>query len=57
MTGKVNSMELPVTDEQVSRWHAGELIQVVFSNLSADEREFIKTSLSREEWDSLYKED
>ena len=44
-TGKLNSMELPVTKEQLQSWRDGELIQRAMPNLTPDEREFIKTGL------------
>jgi hypothetical protein len=36
--------------EQISRWRTGELIQDAMPNLSADDREFIKTGITPEEW-------
>jgi len=44
-TGKLNAMELPVTEEQLRSWRDGELIQNAMPNLTPDEREFIKTGL------------
>lgn len=35
-------------------WQAGEMIQNAFPNLNADEREFIKTGMTPELWDSLF---
>lgn len=55
LTGKKNKMEIDVTPEQLSRWCRGELIQDVMPNLTANEREFIMTGLSCEEFDSIFK--
>lgn len=49
-SGEVNEMELPITKEQLRRWQDGELIQRVFPNLTADQREFIMTGITPEEW-------
>jgi hypothetical protein len=49
-TGKVHSMDLNVTEAQLGRWEAGELIQNVFPDLSPDDREFLMTGVSKEEW-------
>jgi hypothetical protein len=51
LTGRTSTLDLPVTIEQLQAWHAGVLLQRAFPNLSADEREFIKTGLLPHEWD------
>ena len=56
ITGKIRTMELPITMEQFECYHNGELIQVAFSHLSRDQREFFKTGIIQEEWDDLYVE-
>jgi len=53
-SGKTNVMEIDVTQEQISSWENGTLIQDAMPNLSADEREFIKTGITREEWDNAF---
>ncbi len=57
LSGKVHEMDLPITDEQVRRYSAGEFAQVAFSNLSAPEREFIMTGITPKEWDEVFGED
>ena len=54
-SGNTNSMEIEVTQEQLSSWENGTLIQNAMPNLSADEREFIMTGITPEEWDSAFK--
>ena len=54
-SGNTNSMEIEVTQEQLSSWESGTLIQNAMPNLSADEREFIMTGITPEEWDSAFK--
>jgi hypothetical protein len=56
-SGKINSLEIAVTQEQIDMWKAGTLIQDAMSNLTADEREFINTGITAAEWDTLNEED
>ena len=53
-SGKTNSMNINVTEEQLKNWQQGMLIQNAMPNLMADEREFIKTGIMPEEWDALF---
>lgn len=55
-TGRVRSLDLDITQEQVNRWQNGELIQNVFPHLSVDEREFLMTGIIGEEWNELTEE-
>jgi len=52
-TQKVNFMDLDITAEQVVRWDKGELIQDVFPHLTPDEREFIQTGITPEDWNEM----
>jgi len=50
--------EIPVTPEQYRSWQEGMLIQKAMPNLSADDREFIMTGITPEEWEDVFgKED
>ena len=53
-SGNTNSMEIEVTQEQLSSWESGVLIQNAMPHLTPDEREFIKTGITPEEWDSAF---
>jgi hypothetical protein len=53
ISGKTNTMDLPVTEEQIETWQNGGLIQDVFPELTPDEREFIKTGITSDEWQKL----
>ena len=55
-TGRVRSLDLDITQEQVNRWQGGEKIQDVFPHLSVDEREFLMTGIIGEEWNELTEE-
>ena len=54
-SGNTNSMEIEVTLEQFRSWQVdGVLIQNAMPHLTPDEREFIKTGITPEEWDSAF---
>jgi len=53
LTGKTHVMDLPVTMHQYLSWREGMLIQDAMPNLSDDEREFIMTGITPEEWDAM----
>lgn len=50
LTGVTRERDLPVTQEQINRWTAGELLQRAMPQLSAGDREFLKTGITEEEW-------
>jgi hypothetical protein len=54
LSGEIHVRLLPVTQEQLDAWNSGVLIQVAMPNLSADDREFIKTGITTDEWESLF---
>ena len=54
LTGKVNTMTLPITQDQLDLYNNTKInIQDVFPNLDSGQREFIKTGITQEEWDKL----
>ena len=56
-TGKINSMVLDTTKEALDSYYAGKgLIQVIFPQLNENEREFIKSGYTPEDWDELFDE-
>ena len=56
-SGKEHTMDLPITQEELDRWHRGELIQNVFPHLNPSQREFLITGTTPEEWNDMFKED
>ena len=56
VSGITRSLEIPCTEEQMAAYKNGALIQVAFPNLTADQREFILTGITKDEWDELFKE-
>jgi hypothetical protein len=58
LTGKKNTMRIPVTQEEIDYWHvSGRSVQSVFPDLTADQREFLMTGLTPEDWDEMFNED
>lgn len=54
LRGKQNTLDIPITNTQLKRWKAGALIQYVAPELSADEREFLMSGLTREDWEEIF---
>jgi len=52
--GETNTLNIDVTDEQVQAYMGGALIQDAFPQLTAGEREFIKTGITEEAWDEMF---
>ena len=50
ISGNINTMSLPITEEQYNAWEQGTLVQNAMPHLSPDEREFIMTGITPEEW-------
>lgn len=52
-TGKINTLEINVTPEQLDNYYqSGEVIQQSLFWLTPDEREFIMTGITPDEWPS-----
>ena len=58
-TGRVNSMDLATTKKALDEYYSGSVryVQDIFSNLNADEREFIMTGYTPSDWDELFGEE
>ena len=55
LTDKVSSMMIDVSYAQVVAWeNGGELIQNAMPNLTDNEREFLMTGITPEEWDDMF---
>ena len=54
LTGTTRTLDLDVTMEQMFAFVNGALLQEAFPNLTAEEREFIKTGITAEEWDAVF---
>jgi hypothetical protein len=54
ISGKNNTLNLPITPAQITEWQNGALIQNVFPDLTPDQREFLMTGITTEEWRDLF---
>ena len=57
LSGKTRTMKTSATAEQIEKWLGGMLIQDAMPNVSVDEREFIKTGITPEEWAETFGEE
>jgi hypothetical protein len=57
VTGEINSMELNITHKELLKWQNGTVIQKAMPNLTADEREFLITGLTKDDWETLFGKD
>lgn len=59
LTGRIHIMKIPgISMQDITKFHNGnQLIQDAFPNLTPDEREFILTGITPEEWDSVFPEE
>ena len=61
ITGKLSGMLIGINFNDFVKafdaWQSGKLIQDAFPTLDADEREFIKTGISPEEWEAMFGEE
>lgn len=58
ITGKSNTMELPLTEEMITAWEISDLkIQDAFPFLTATEREFLLSGATPEEWNEFFSEE
>ena len=55
-TGTVNELLLPITQQQLDDYESGKsgLVQDAFPDLDADQREFLITGVTKEEWDAVF---
>lgn len=56
-SGIVREMDIDVTNEQIDEWMTGGNIQDVMPHLTDDEREFIMTGMTSEDWESVCAEE
>ena len=53
ISGNVNAMDIDVTPAQIDAWEQGMLVQSAMPDLSPDEREFIMTGITPNEWEEM----
>ena len=58
LSGKVNSMVLPTTQGKIEHWISTcMLVQDAFPELNDDQREFLVSGITPEEWDDMFGEE
>ena len=58
LSGEWHQMEIPITQEQYASFlQDNRAIQEIFPFLIANEREFLLTGITKEEWDKTFKDD
>lgn len=62
LSGKHSTRDIAITQEQLDAWNAKcaslpSLIQDAFPHLSDDDREFMLTGITPEEWDEHFSEE
>lgn len=57
LSGVQRTFMLNITQEQIEKYAGGALIQHAFPNLTPDEREFVLTGITQEEWDEIFPEE
>lgn len=55
-SGETHTLDINVTQEQIDDWQNGNLIQNAMPHLSVDDREFLMTGVTKEEWDKEFKD-
>ena len=53
-SGELNTMVLNITHDEIHAWQGGELIQNAMPQLSAEEREFLMTGITPDEWNEMF---
>ena len=57
LTGVTRTLDLPVTEEQMNLWRQGMPIQEAMPNLGTNDREFIISGVTGDEWESMFPEE
>ncbi len=57
LSGVTRTRHLDITREQELRIQAGEHVQDVAPHLSADDREFLMTGITADEWEQMFGEE
>lgn len=50
LTGKTTTKSLPITMQQLRAFYSGKLVQDVFPDLSPEDREWLRSGITEEEW-------
>lgn len=53
-SGIQHTLDIPCTEEQLDQWSNGVSIQKAIPNLTPDQREFLMTGITAEEWEETF---
>lgn len=58
VTGKENTMNLDITEAQLAEYESpgSRMVQHIFPNLAAYQREFLMTGIMPDSWDTIFPE-
>lgn len=54
VSGNENTMDLDITTDQLNAWRSGTPIQQVMPHLTPDQREFLITGITPNEWEKIF---
>ena len=54
LTGNITTRHIPVTHGQIMRWRDGVSIQKAMPHVDAEDREFLISGITPEEWDKYF---
>jgi hypothetical protein len=60
VSGKEHEMDIPADPLKLLRWVKGDIdehVQDYFPELNADQREFLITGITPDEWDEIFKDE
>ncbi len=57
LSGKESTLDVPCDETQFKAWLGGMHIQDAMPNVSAEEREFLISGITPEEWNATFPED
>ncbi len=57
LSNKTNTLDIQVSQDQITSWQNGEPIQNAMPGLSADDREFLMTGITPDEWENNFEVD
>lgn len=53
-SGNLNTREINCSEKEYDSWLAGELIQIAMPNVSSEDREFVLSGITPEEWEEAF---
>jgi hypothetical protein len=54
LTDVETTLDIDITQDQMDYWESGALIQDAMPNLTPDEREFLISGMTKDDWNNLF---